>query len=135
MQDAALVVELGRDDPTSHLETEDRVARALILAQPGQAVLVGGREEAAQKLAVPAEEVHRNVRPQHRGHGRRRDLHRLGHNQPVQVAQRDFAQDFLALGLLVAAKDFQPLALEVDAAVRLVDAGGGHRQRRITNAE
>jgi hypothetical protein len=52
-------------------------------------------------------------------------LHRLGHDQAIQVANGDFAEDFVALGGLVAPEDFEALALQGDPAAVLVNGGGG----------
>lgn len=63
------------------------------------------------------------------------DLHRLGYDQAVQVADGDFAEDFVALGRVVAPEDFEALAFEADAATVLVNGGGGHFNCGVRSAE
>src|SRR5579875_14222 len=126
LQDAALVVYLGSDNAAGHLQGKGRIQCALVLAEPRQAVLVGGGQKATQELAVPSQNIYGDLGSQGGCQGRGGDLHRFGHNQPVQVAQGNLAQNFVVLGLLVAPNDLQAFAFEVNAAIGVVDAGGGH---------
>jgi hypothetical protein len=53
-------------------------------------------------------------------------MHGLAGDQPVHVAQGDFAQEFLAVVLRVAMQDEEAFAGELDASIGLQDGGGGH---------
>src|ERR1019366_4562916 len=96
-----------------------------VLAQPGQAVGVVGGEKPAEKLAAPAEDAHGYAAAQEGGEGLRSDLHRLGNDEAVQVADGNLAQDLVAVGRLVASKDLEALAVEGNPAAVLVNGGGG----------
>ena len=85
-----------------------------------------GGEKTAEELAAPAEDDHGNAGAQQGGEGLGSDLHGLGDDEAVQVADGNLAQDFVALGGLVAPEDFEALAVQGDAATRLVNGGGGH---------
>ena len=135
LEDAALVVELGGDDAAGHLEGERGLQGALVLAQPGQAVGVLRGKKSAQKLAAPAEEAHGDAGAQQGRQGLGSDLHRLGDDEAVQVADGDFAQDLVALGGLVVPEDFEALAFEADPATVLVNGGGGHFNCGARSAE
>jgi hypothetical protein len=124
-----LVVEFGGDEAAGDLECEGGVEGALVLAEAGEAVGVGGGEEAAQELAAPAEEVDGDVGTEEGGKGLGGDLDRFGDHEPVKVAQRDFAEEVFAgagFGVITAAADFEAFGDEADAGVGVEDAGGGH---------
>ena len=48
------------------------------------------------------------------------DLHGLGDDEAVEVADGDFAEDLVALGGLIAPEDLEALTFEADAATVLV---------------
>ncbi len=126
LEDAALVVDLGCGNTAGHAQEECGILGAPILAQAGQSVGVGGREEGAQALAVPAEDADGDVGAQEGGQGLGGDLHGFAHNQPVEVAHGHLAQGFLVIVRLIPADDFQAFRFEVNGAVGLVDTGCGH---------
>jgi hypothetical protein len=107
------------------LEAEGGVQRVLVLAQPREAVAVLRGKESAQKLTAAAEDAYGDAGAQQGGEGLGSDLHRLSHDEAIQVAKGDFAQDLVALGGLVAPEDFEALALQGDPATVLVNGGGG----------
>jgi hypothetical protein len=87
------------------------------------AVLRG--EKSAQKLAAAAEDAYGDAGAQQGGESLGSDLHCLGHDEAVQVTNGDFAQDFVALGGLIAPEDFEALALQGDPAAVLINGGSG----------
>jgi hypothetical protein len=60
LEDPALIVELGRDNPSGHLQGKRHFERPLILSQPGQAMSIQGRQESTQEFTVPTEHIHGN---------------------------------------------------------------------------
>lgn len=50
----------------------------------------------------------------------------LADDEPVQVAQGNFSQQFIAIGLGIASVNFEAFAAKMHADVRLVEASGGH---------
>jgi hypothetical protein len=135
LEDAALIVELGGDDAAGHLEAERGIQGALVLAQPGQAVGVVGGEKSAQKLAAPTEDAHGYAGAQQGGEGLGSDLHRLGNDEAVQVADGNLAQDLVAVSRFVAPEDFKTLAVEGNPATVLVNGGGRHLNCGLRSAE
>jgi len=89
-------------------------------------VRILGRQKASKKLAAPAHDVHRDAGPQKGRHRLGGNLHGFNHDQPFEITNRDLPENFLALGLFIAPEDFQTLTFQVDAAVGLIDNGGGH---------
>jgi len=128
LEDAALVVEFGGDDAAGDVEGEGGFEDALVVAEAGQAVGFGGGEEAAEEAAGPVEEADGDVGAEEGGQGGGGDLDGLGEDEALDVAEGDFADDFLGAGVGVAGPDFEALGFEVDAGVGQLDAGGGHKQ-------
>jgi hypothetical protein len=126
LKNPPLVVEFGGDDPSRHLKAEGRIEGVLVLPEAGQAVRVGGGEEPAEKLSAPAKDVHGDIRTQERGQRLRRHLNGLADDQSFGISNRDFTQNLVPAGGWVASPHLEAIALEMDPAVGLNDASGGH---------
>ena len=87
---------------------------------------------ADQPGTEPDEDERHKARPhgglEEGGQGGGGDLDGLGEDEALDVAEGDFADDFLGAGVGVAGPDFEALGFEVDAGVGQLDAGGGHKQ-------
>lgn len=49
------------------------------------------------------------------GKGRRGEVNAVADDESFEIAERDFAKEFLALAFVLAAVDFQSFSLEVNA--------------------
>ena len=129
LEDAALVVEFGGDDAPGEREDKIWIKGALVLAEAGEAVVVLGGEEAAEEGATPGEELDGNAAAEEFSHGGAGELYGFAGDDAVEVAEGDFAEEFVGGargGVLGLTPDFEAFAVEVDAEVGLVEAGGGH---------
>lgn len=124
-----MVVEFGGDDAAGHLQGESGVEGALILAETGEAVVVLGREEIAQELPLPGKDLDGNSASEDLRHSRGREVNVLAGDDAIKVAQRDLAEQMVAVSFGIMAVDFEAFAGEMNTAVGLVEAGGGHGVR------
>lgn len=80
----------------------------------------------AEECAIPGKDLHRHAVAQDRRERRSREMDRLANDEAIQIPQRDFAEDFFAIGVFVPTTDFQALTFEVNADIGLIDDGGRH---------
>lgn len=130
LENTALTVNLRRNNAARYTKGESSLEGSSVLTQAGLAVMISGRLKSAEVLPQRAQKADGNPTLQQCSECGGGDLDALMDDQPVEVAQGNLAQQFIPTGLVIAPGDLQPLGAKADAALRLGDAGGGHRRAR-----